>query len=512
MTRTQNAVRNMSWGFTQKIITLLMPFLTRTVLIKALGFEYLGLNSLFTSILGLLSLAELGVSNAIISTMYKPIAENDTDTICALMAFYKKAYYVIGIVITIVGISIMPFLDRFISGDVPKDINIYYLYVIYLVNTAASYFLFAYKNCLFIAHQRNDVNSKVQTFCMFIQYIIQIILVLRFKNYYCYAVVIPIISITVNLFTAHLAVRTYPQYTTRGLLNKEIKYDVKQKVMGLMLAKISATIRSSIDSLFISAFLGLRLVAMYSNYFYITTAVVGIIQVLETALVAGIGNSLAVEPIEKNHHDFIKFTFLLQWIVGWCSICILCLIQPFMSVWVGKGYMFSDAMAMLCALYLFVNSICLIRSIYTQALGMWWSLKYLSIADIFVNCFLNYILGKYLGAYGIIGATIIDIAFVSLPWTTYFLFRDYFGKNKYWEYIFFYLKYFAIAVSVGMITYFACTIVTLDKPFLQLIFNGVLCMFIPNLFYLLIFGHTRLFKESVRMVSDKIETKMKLRS
>ena len=184
MNRTKNALRNISWGLIQKLCMLLLPFLTRTALIKFLGADYLGLSSLFTSVLGLLSLAELGVSNAIISSMYKPIAEKDTDTICALMAFYRRAYYLIGIVIMVVGIGIMPFLGNLINGKVPNNINLQALYLIYLFNTAISYFLFSYKNCLFIAHQRNDVNSKIQTICSISQNLLQIFLIVFIRNYY----------------------------------------------------------------------------------------------------------------------------------------------------------------------------------------------------------------------------------------------------------------------------------------------------------------------------------------
>lgn len=494
MNRKKNAIRNMSWGFTQKIITLLLPFITRTVLIKVLGAEYLGLSSLFASILGLLSLAELGVSSAIISTMYKPIADNDKETICALMAFYRKAYYVIGLIITIVGIGIMPFINHLISGDVPADINIYILYLVYLFNTAVSYFLFAYKNCLFLAHQRNDVNSKVQMGCMIVQNLLQVVLVLMFKNYYCFAIIIPACSIIINIITSILAKREYPEYVCKGSLSKEVKADVKQRVMGLMLGKISSTIRSSIDSLFVSAFLGLKLVAMYSNYFYIVTSVAGIIQIIETAIVAGVGNSIATDTKEKNHRDFLKFTFLLQWIVGWSSICVLCLEQPFMKLWVGAEYMFEDGMVYLCSLYLFINCICLIRSIYTQALGMWWALRYLSIIDIFVNFFLNYFLGKNFGAYGILGATIIDIALVSIPWTTYFLFRDYFGTRKYWSYMWGYVKYLGIAISVGAFTYYVCNIININSDWMTLILRCLICILLPNLLYFFVFARNEFIK------------------
>lgn len=503
MNRTKNALRNISWGLIQKLCMLLLPFLTRTALIKFLGADYLGLSSLFTSILGLLSLAELGISNAIISSMYKPIADKDTDTICALMAFYRRAYYLIGIIVIVVGIGLMPFLGNLINGDVPNDINLQALYLIYLFNTAISYFLFSYRNCIFIAHQRNDINSKIQTICSILQNLLQILLIIFIKNYYCFAIIIPISSVSVNLITAFLARKTYPEYVTRGSLNASVKTEVKQRVLGLMLGKISSTIRSSIDSLFISAFLGLTLVAMYSNYFYVVTSVAGIIQTLESALVAGVGNSVTTDSVEKNHDDFLKFTFMLQWIVGWCSICVLCLEQPFMELWVGKELMFGNTMVVLCALYLFVCCICIIRSIYTQALGLWWSLRYLSFIDIFVNIGLNYFLGKIFGVYGILTATIIDIAFVSIPWTTYFLFRDYFGLKKYWQYMALYIKYFAISAGTGFITWQICNLNSFDSIFLKLLSNAGICIIIPNMVYLLVFRKNKYFMSIFSIIKSK---------
>jgi len=504
MTRTENAVRNISWGFIQKIITLLLPFLVRTVLIKVLGADYLGLNSLFTSVLGLLNLAELGISSAIISTMYKPITDHDTYTICALMAFYKKAYHIIGIVIMVVGMVVMPFIPKLIKGDVPNDIDIYILFLIYLFNTSISYFLFAYKNCLFIAHQRNDINSKIQTLCVAFQNIIQIIVVLFYKNYYLFVIVIPVFSVLTNIITAILAKRSYPEYVCRGTLSKEVKHDIKKRVGGLVIARISATVRSTIDSMFLTKMLGLTIAGMYSNYFYVVTAVAGMIQVIETSLVAGVGNSIVVDSVEKNHHDFIKFTFMLQWIVGWCAVSVLCLEQPFMRLWVGEELMFNDSMVVLCALYLFINCICLIRSIYTQALGMWWTLKYLSLFDIFANLFLNYFLGKRFGAYGILVATIIDIVLVSIPWTTYFLFRDYFGLKNFFSYIFGYVKYFSIAVIIAIFTFGICFIFKSKQAIFELIKNGAICLVVPNIMYYLIFFRTKIFKEVVMMLKRRL--------
>lgn len=133
----RNTISGAVSGIANKIIASLCPFVLRTIMIYYMGTEYLGLSSLFTSILSMLSLAELGFGGALVYSMYKPIAENDTKSICALMNLYKKVYMVIGTIILAVGIIIMPFVPKMINGSIPDEINIYILYLIYLINTVA---------------------------------------------------------------------------------------------------------------------------------------------------------------------------------------------------------------------------------------------------------------------------------------------------------------------------------------------------------------------------------------
>lgn len=507
MSRTDNTIRNLNWGIFQRIVALFLPFVTRTVLIKVLGADYLGLNGLFVSVLGLLSLAEMGVSNAVISMMYKPIAENDYKTICALMRLYRKLYHIIGVVIIIFGLLLLPFLKLLINGTVPSDINIYLLFIVYLVNSAVGYFLYGYKNCLFIAHQRNDINSRVQLLFLIVQNVSQIMMVLVFRNYYLYAVMLPLSTIGVNLATAHLANKEFPEYKCAGDLSSQELVEVKKKISGLLLAKVSSTVRSTIDSLFVSAFLGLTAVAMYTNYFCIVSAVTGLIQLIEPALTGSVGNSLVTETKDKNLRDMYKFTFILQWIVGFCSICVLCLIQPFMRVWMGEKLMFNDLMALLCAVYVFANSIGLVRLIYTQSLGLWWSLRYISIIDVFVNLVLNYFLCKYMGAYGILLATVIDIIVVSIPWTTYQLFKEYFGKEYFSKYILSYLRYFIVAVAIGAITYSLCQNVCFANSFGTLVVDFLICIIVPNALYFVLFHKNQYFRYMMQIIRPKITRK-----
>ena len=158
--RTKNAGRNIVFGCMLKIYQIVMPFIMRTLMIYYMGIQYLGLNSLFTSILQVLNLAELGVGSAMVYSMYKPIAVDDKKMICALMKLYRTYYRVIGIIIAFLGLCLVPFIPKLIKSDVPADINIYILYILNLSVTVLSYWLFAYKNCLLDAHQRTDVASK----------------------------------------------------------------------------------------------------------------------------------------------------------------------------------------------------------------------------------------------------------------------------------------------------------------------------------------------------------------
>ena len=141
--RTKNAARNVVFGVVLKIYALALPFVMRTAMIYWLGVEYLGLNSLFTSVLQVLNLAELGVGSAMTFSMYKPIAEDDCDKICALMNLYHFYYRVIGGVVLVGGVAVLPFLPHLITGSIPADINLYVIYLMNLFGTVITYFLFA---------------------------------------------------------------------------------------------------------------------------------------------------------------------------------------------------------------------------------------------------------------------------------------------------------------------------------------------------------------------------------
>lgn len=297
--RTKNATRNIIWGIIYRFTTIALPFVVRTVMIYTLGAEYLGLSSLFTSILNVISLAELGVGVAMVYAMYRPVAENDEETVCALLNLYKKIYRIIGTIVVICGLLVLPFIKTLISGDVPQGINIYLLFIIYLINAAGSYFLFAYQASVLNATQRNDIASKANMVMAIVKNVCQIIVLILWKNYYCYVILLPLTSFAANIITAYMAHKMYPQYVCRGKVNPTLAKEIKGKVLALFAVKITSVIYNSVDSIVISAFLGLIALAKYNNYYYVMSAVVSIATVVFNAIGASIGNSIVLETEQK---------------------------------------------------------------------------------------------------------------------------------------------------------------------------------------------------------------------
>ncbi len=504
LNKTKNTIRNLIWGVINKIIVIIIPFFMRTLIIKVLGSEYLGLNSLFTSILQILNLTELGFSSAIVYSMYKPIAENDTQTMCALLNLYKKVYRYIGIIILIVGLAIMPFLHKFINGSTPSDINIYILYFIYLFNTVLSYLLFAYKTSILNAFQRNDIISRINMILQIIQAIIQFVLLIVFKNYYLYVIIQPIITIANNIICANEVKKKYPKYVPKGNVSLEIKADLKKRVAGLFVYKICGTTRNALDSIFISSFLGLTTVAIYNNYYLIMNAIISIMSIITVSMLSGIGNSIVINSVDKNYNDMKKFNFMYMWIAGWCTICLLCLYQPFMKLWMGQDYMLPMSCVITMCLYFYALKMGDIRAAYSDAAGLWWETRYRAIAESIANCALNYLLGKYFGLIGIILATLISLLIINFGYGSSIVFKYYFKGKKISEYFKSNLKYFIVTLIIGSITFLMCNALNLNN-IIEFIVKGIICLIIPNILYMLIYKNDNLYNESKQFAVGLIE-------
>ena len=507
--RAKNAKRSIIFGLFNKIVTLILPFIVRTILIKKLGSDYLGLSSLFTSILQVLSLSELGFSSAIIFSMYKPIADDDTDTICALQEFYRFIYRIIGCTIMGIGLCLIPFLPHLISGSYPTEINLYAIYLLYLINTSLSYFLFAYKSSILNAYQRIDIISNINTITQGSMYILQIAILYITQNYYIFILMLPVFTLVNNIINSVIVQKLYPQYICKGKLDKILLGSIKKQITGLIFNKLCQTSRNSLGIIFVSSFLGLTVTAIYSNYYYIMYAIIGIISVLTNAMVAGIGNSIIIETIEKNYDDLKKINFIYMIICGWCTICLACLYQPFMKVWVGKDLMFAYPVVILLSAYFYVLKMGDIRCLYSDAAGLWWENRYRAIIESVSNLVLIFIFVQIWGIYGIISATLISLLIINFGFGSQIVFKYYFKNNRIREYFLLHAKYASVTILVCIITYYVCSII----PFEGLVglgFKGLICCLLPNILYIAIYFKTKDYERSVPWLLSVLHLQKKL--
>lgn len=508
--RTKNAGRNMVFGVALKLYQIVLPFIMRTALIHFMGVQYLGLSSLFTSVLQVLNLAELGVGSAMVYSMYKPIVDDDKDTICALMHLYRIYYRVIGLIIAVVGLALIPVIPNLVNGSIPDELNIYILYLLNLGTTVLSYWLFAYKNSLLNAFQRVDIISNVTMITSTLLYVLQFVVLYFIKDYYAYLIVALFVQIVKNISTAIVVGKMYPEYTPKGKLPSDKIKEINGRIKDLFTAKICTVIANNSDTIVVSAFLGLNMLAIYQNYYFIITSIIGFITVIYDACFAGIGNSLVTETQEKNYNDFQKMTFIILWIIGFCVTSLLCIYQPFMKVWVGEELMLSMSAVICFCVYFYITEINHLLSIYKDAAGLWHSDRFRPLATAVINLILNVLLIQRIGIFGVLLSTIASYLLVGMPWLFYNIFTSMFDFKYFKPYLLQIMKYTGSIILVSAITYGVCSLVNIgDWP--NLILRLVICTFIPNALFMAIYHRSKHFIASVELLDRMTKGKLKLK-
>ena len=501
--RTRNAARNVVFDGTLEMVNMLFPFVIRSVMLHCLGTEYLGLNGLFKSLLSFLNLAELGVGSAMVFSMYKPIAEDDTRTICALLRLYRTVYRIIGLVVAAAGLLLMPVLQNLIKGDLPAGMNLYILFLMNLGNTVLTYWLFAYKSSLLQAHQRRDVISKVSLLVRMTEYTLKILILIYTRNYYLYLSVQLLCQIAINLLTAACAAKMYPGYVIGGKLPKDKTMDIFRRVRDLFTSKLSATVFDAADTLVISAFMGLTVLALYQNYYFIITALRMMLVVLLNACMAGVGNKLIMESKEANYRDLEKISLLFLWILGVSSSMLLCLYQPFIQIWMGRDNMLAAGLVLCFVVYYYSMGANKLINMFKDAAGIWRVDRWRPLTAALVNLSLNLITVRWLGLYGVLLSSVFSIVFVQIPWLFHNLFREVFPRQSMGKYIRLFCGMAAVALISCAASWFVCRRFTLNVWY-TLFFNAVVSFLVPNLFCLAVYGRNPVFRESLSQLKRSL--------
>lgn len=497
--RTQKTTRNLVTGFLNRGVEIGFPFLIRTAILRALGAEYTGLIGLFSSILEVLNIANLGFDTSIVYCLYEPMAKNDKEKIRYYITIYKKVYNIVGTIVLLCGMVLLPFLPRLIKGSYPETINIYFLYILYLLNSAISYFLFAYKSSLLIADQRKDVSNNIRTAVGVIRYTLQFLVILFTKNFYVYVIVQIGGTVLSNLLIQVETTKRYPDLICNSHQKLKLPDDLKKQTGALLIGRICDTCRNSFDSIIISMLFGLIMTTIYGNYYYIYSAVYGLMLVVATAVSASIGNSIACKTPKENFVIFRKVQFLYSALSGLCTVCLVGMYQPFMTIWAGNNLMLSDNDMFLFCLYFYLINMCNIRNQYINGTGMWDKLKLNYIMEAVSNLILNFVLGKFFGITGIVLATIITIFFYNYFLRTHKLFKTYFISENEIIYHRDQLKYFSIVVLAGTVVVFIGKKVVITEV-LKLLLMGFVSVTVYLAVFILAFHRSILFKQGREII------------
>lgn len=505
--RTKNASRNMLYGTILQIYKLAVPFVMRTVMLYLLGVQYLGLNSLFASILSVLNLAELGVGSAMVYSMYKPLVGDETEKICQLMQVYKVYYRVIGFVILVIGIALLPVLPNLISGDIPESISLTALYLLNLSATVLTYWLYAYKNSILQAHQRTDVASKVTIMTETVKYILQLAVLIVFKNYYLFVMVVLLSQVINNVLTAVYAQKMYPEYQAKGRIDRKEQREINSRIRDLFTSKVGSVIVNSADTIVISAFLGLTVLAIYQNYYYLFSAVIAMISIIFASVGAGIGNSIIVDSKEKTFSDFRKLLFIIAWIAGFCTTCFLCLYQPFMELWVGAELLMDFNVVICLVLYFFIYCFNMLLNLYKDAAGMWHEDRFRPLITAVINLILNLVLVQLIGLYGIILSTVLSMVFVGIPWLVHNIFSVIFERKYLVVFLTKLCRYIAVSALACALTYVLCSLIHLPL-FATIVVRLAVCCCVTNLLLLACYRKLPEFKQCVELVEQMTNGKL----
>lgn len=483
--RTKNTIRNSLIGIISQLVIVILSFANRTAFIKILGVEYLGISGLFSNILAMLALSDLGVYTVMVYSLYDPIARNDTKQINAYVRYFQRIYNAVALAVLIIGLALIPFLPILVNGSALSNSELIKYYVILLLNSAVSYLVIG-RSTLLRADQRVYIIKVISTLSTALMYIVQIALLVVFKNYTLYLTCQILFTLISNIAVSVFALRVYPFLKEKctDSLNTDLKGKIVKNLKATFLYKIGASVMNSTDNILISVIVGTAMVGYYSNYVTIFTMVNTFIMLIIDGVLASIGNYFATETKKKQYTLFKMLIYVFYNIAAFCAACYLSGMNDFISIWIGQEYVISNSFLMALAVNRFV--FCLIHPIWItrESSGMFVRTKYVTLFSAATNLILSIILGKIWGITGIITATAISYLSTVYWYEPNRFVEECFKENvgDYWKYIIRILMplTFPLAIGWGLMH---CSTHSLLILMLKFIICGVAVVATNFLFY-----------------------------
>lgn len=503
--RLKNSALNFASGFLGRVLTIFLNFIVRTIFIYCLNEAYLSVNGLYSNILTVLSLAELGFGSAMVYRMYAPMATKDYQKTAALLYFYRRIYAIIGAVIFGLGLCIIPFMD-YIIKDKPDVPGLTLYYILFLVNTTASYWFASYKASVFSADQKDYIKTNTQNVTAIFQATVQIILLLVFRRYLLYLLVQIGCNIFLNLYVAHLADKRYPEIQKHrdARLSTDERCQIKKDVEALVLSRFGHVALNGTDNIIISAVVGVLWVGRLSNYALICDSVTSVLCQITAAITGSLGNFFATEDKPAGYELFKKIEFLNFWLYGFSFIALVVLLDPFVRLWAGEKFVLGLPIAFAIALNFFVAGYMNTLWVFRSTLGLFKQGKFRPIIVALLNIVLSILLGKLWGVFGVLFATFLSRAAVSLWYDPIILHKYGFGVSAK-PFFFAYLKRVLLLTAVVVAMLMIRKLILLDSvTIIGFIVMVLLTAVIPNAVFWIVYRK----KEEYRYFKDILKNRI----
>lgn len=497
--RSKNTIRNATVALAMQVISVVLSFIGRTVFVLLLEKEYLGLGGLFSNIISVLSLSELGIGSVIIVNLYKPLAENNQDRICKLMNFYRTAYKIIGIFVICCGIAIVPFLPLLVNNktEIPF-LKVYF--ILFIIQSASSYF-FAYKQSILIASQKEYICSVVRQIFNAIMHIFQIILLIATRKYIVYLLVAIFTNIGSNLVISMIVDRKYPYLKNNHLkLQKEERRNILSNISSMMLHKVGNVIINSTDNILISSMVGIIFTGLYSNYLLIINTIMQVITIAFNSVSASIGDFNASRTSDESLELFKAMNFISYWIFGMSSICLFTLLQPTISLWLGTDYLLNTTCVIFIVINFLLSGIIRVPATFVDVNGLYIKTKFKPITMALLNLVISIVCARLWGLVGIFIGTFGSYLLVGLWVDPYFLCKYKFLMS-FSKYLLNLSKNLIFIFVIGVITYIIVSFIE------NYILKVALCFALSNLLFAIVYCRTDGFRFIYHRINNMIKLK-----
>ena len=431
----------------------LLGFLSRTIFIHVLSEEYLGINGLYASILNVLSLTELGLSDIVVYSLYKPVADGNEALINSLLAYFKRIYFALAGIIFLIGTALVPFLHFLIKSELNRQDLIYY-YLIFLANTVASYFV-AHKVALLSAYQEQRVQKLVVLSSNLVLQILHIIVLVVWKNYYLYVLATLLTTIISNLALGCVCDKIHPNIKKKLPPVDFDKKPIREKVYSTLIYKVGAVAVTNTDNILISVLVSTAAVGLYSNYYVVYGSIQGFIAIITTSLISSLGN-LGMSGDKKRQYEIFNFALMFYHFTAALGLIgFSALLNDVVELWLGAEYLFDWPTVFIIALNFYISNAISPVWMYREANGLFEQVRYLMLARAAVNIILSVLLGMIWGTFGILLATAISLAVTNFWYEPRILFKKVFDLSvrEYWrtQRRYFLMTLLAMAVCYGAI-------------------------------------------------------------